>query len=41
VLPFDLAFAADDGFLRAWIVARGLNEGGEFDWRSMQWIDRK
>jgi hypothetical protein len=39
-LPFDVAFAADDDFVLAWIVAKGENEGGEFLWDKMKWIER-
>jgi hypothetical protein len=39
-LPFDAAFAADDDFVLAWIIASGENEGGEFDWHRMQWAER-
>jgi hypothetical protein len=41
VLPFDVAFAADDDFVLAWVVAKGENEGGEFDWDRMKWIERR
>jgi hypothetical protein len=40
-LPFDIAFAADDDFVLAWIIAHGENEGGKFDWRRMAWHDPK
>jgi hypothetical protein len=40
-MSFDAAFAADEDFVLAWIVARGENEGGEFLWHSMQWRDKQ
>jgi len=40
VLPFDLAFEADDDFVLAWLVAKGENEGGEFDWDGMRWVQK-
>jgi len=40
-LPFDLAFTADECFVLAWIIARGENEGGQFNWRSMEWVEKK
>jgi hypothetical protein len=40
VLPFDTAFAADDDFIQAWVIARGENEGGEFSWDDMKWIEK-
>jgi len=40
VLPFDLAFDADDDFVLAWLIAKGENEGGEFDWKRMKWIEK-
>jgi hypothetical protein len=40
-LPFDAAFSATDEFIVAWIVASGESEGGKFDWRSMEWLERK
>jgi hypothetical protein len=39
-MPFDAAFAADDGMVLAWIVAHGENGGGSFDWDTMRWNDR-
>jgi hypothetical protein len=41
VLPFDVAFAADDDFVLAWIVAKGENDGGRFNWRNMTWVEPK
>ena len=41
-LPFDVAFGTDDdSFILAWIVAKGENDGGKFDWVGMKWIDTK
>jgi hypothetical protein len=40
VLPFDTAFAADDDFILAWIVAKGENDGGEFLWHQMKWLKK-
>ena len=40
-MPFDAAFAADDDFVLAWIVAKGENDGGEFDWPNMRWKPMK
>lgn len=39
-VPFDLAFGADETFVMAWLVAHGENEGGEFDWNTLQWVKR-
>jgi hypothetical protein len=39
-LPFDVAFAAEDDFVKAWIVAKGENEGGEFNWTLMKWMEK-
>lgn len=39
-MPFDLAFDADDDFVLAWLIAKGENEGGEFDWKRMKWIEK-
>jgi hypothetical protein len=36
-LPFDVAFSADDDFVLAFLIAKGENEGAEFDWAGMQW----
>jgi hypothetical protein len=36
-----VAFDADDDFVLAWFIARGENEGGEFDWKTMKWIERR
>jgi hypothetical protein len=41
VLPFDAAFSADDDFVLAWIIANGENQGGEFLWSQMKWLDKK
>jgi len=41
VLPFDIAFAADDDFCLAWVITRGENEGGTFSWAAMKWIESK
>lgn len=41
VLPFDVAFSADDDFALAWLIAKGENEGGEFEWHRMQWANKK
>ena len=40
VIPFNAAFAADDSFVLAWIVAKGENEGGEFLWNQMDWLKK-
>ncbi|MGH6683828.1 MAG: hypothetical protein ACRECA_07895 [Pseudolabrys sp.] len=40
VLPFDVAFGADDDFVLAWIIAKGENEGGTFAWHRMQWVEK-
>jgi hypothetical protein len=32
-----VAFAADDVFVRAWMIAHGENNGGTFDWDKRQW----
>lgn len=40
-LPFDVAFNSDDGFVLAWLVANGENNGGTFDWTLGQWEPRK
>ena len=40
ILPFDIAFSADIGFLLAWVVARGENDGAMFDWARMRWITK-
>jgi hypothetical protein len=40
-MPFDAAFAADDDFVLAWIIARGENQGGRFDWDRMAWREQK
>jgi len=40
-MPFDVAFAADDDFVLAWIIARGENQGGRFDWHRMAWLEQK
>jgi hypothetical protein len=40
-LPFDVSFAADDGFVVAWLVAKGENDGGAFNWDRMEWNERK
>jgi hypothetical protein len=39
-LPFDVAFAAEDDFVLAWLIAKGENDGGTFDWPSMKWINK-
>jgi hypothetical protein len=39
-LPFDVAFDADDDFVLAWIIARGENQGGQFDWKRMAWREQ-
>lgn len=36
-LPFDVAFAEDDGFVNAWNVAAGEVEGHEYDWGRERW----
>jgi hypothetical protein len=40
-LPFDVAFVADDGFVLAWLIANGENNGGEFDWERHNWMPRR
>jgi hypothetical protein len=40
-MPFDVAFSADDDFVLGWIIARGENDGGEFDWYQMRWRERR
>jgi len=40
MLQFDTAFAADDNFVLAWIVAKGENAGGEFLWDRMTWLQK-
>lgn len=40
-LPFDAAFEADDGFVLAWLITKGENDGGKFDWQTMKWLPRK
>jgi len=40
-IPFDAAFAADDDFVLAWIIADGENNGGEYDWGNMKWFPRR
>jgi hypothetical protein len=40
VLPFDLAFDECDDFIVAWLVSKGENEGGEFDWDGMRWLEK-
>lgn len=40
-MPFDVAFAADDGLVLAWLIANGENSGGEFDWKTMIWLPRR
>jgi hypothetical protein len=40
-MPFDVAFSADDDFVLAWVIARGENDGGEFDWLNMGWVERR
>jgi hypothetical protein len=40
-LPFDVAFREDDGFVLAWVVAAGENEGGNFDWAGLRWREMK
>jgi hypothetical protein len=40
VMPFDAAFAADDDFVLAWVIARGENAGGEFLWDQMKWMEK-
>jgi hypothetical protein len=39
-LPFDVAFAADDDFILAWLIAQGENAGGEFIWSQMNWLKK-
>jgi hypothetical protein len=41
VLPFDTAFAADDAFVLAWLVANGENNGGTFEWLTGNWAQKK
>jgi hypothetical protein len=41
VMPFDVAFAADDDFVLGWIIAKGENEGGWFDWQRVVWVEQK
>jgi hypothetical protein len=33
----DIAFAADDGFVLAWLVAHGENNGATYDWVTKEW----
>jgi hypothetical protein len=40
VVPFDVAFVADDDFVLAWIIANGENAGGEFLWHQMKWLEK-
>jgi hypothetical protein len=40
VLPFNTAFAFEDDFVLAWIIAKGENEGGEFLWEQMRWLKK-
>jgi hypothetical protein len=40
-LPFDVAFSADDDFIFAWMIAKGENDGGHFDWSQMKWIESR
>jgi hypothetical protein len=40
-MPFDAAFASDDGFVLAWLIADGENKGSEFDWKTMRWLPRR
>jgi hypothetical protein len=39
-LPFDVAFGAEDHFVIAWVIANGENDGGEFDFNAMRWLER-
>ena len=39
-LPFDMAFDVDDDFILAWIIAKGENEGGQFNWEAFEWVKK-
>jgi hypothetical protein len=39
-MSFDTAFAADDNFVLAWIIAHGENSGAEFLWDQMKWLEK-
>jgi hypothetical protein len=41
VMPFDVAFSADDDFLLGWMVAKGENEGSSFNWQHMKWNESR
>jgi hypothetical protein len=40
-VPFDIAFSLPHEDRLAWIVALGRLDGGEFDFCTMSWKDRK
>jgi hypothetical protein len=40
-LDFHVAFEADDGFILAWLVANGENNGASFDWDAGRWASPK
>jgi hypothetical protein len=37
---FDRALLEDDDFICAWNVVAGELDGGEYDWRSLDWKRR-
>lgn len=40
-VPFDVAFNLQSEDTLVWTVILGEIDGGEFDWNSMSWKDRK
>jgi hypothetical protein len=40
-VPFDVAFSLAPEDRLAWVIALGQLDGGEFDFPSMTWKDRK
>lgn len=40
-MPFDVAFSLAPEDRLAWVIALGQLDGGEFDYPSMTWKDRK
>jgi hypothetical protein len=36
-LPYDVAFREDDGFVLAWVVAAGENDGAQYNWDDLTW----
>jgi hypothetical protein len=39
-VPFDVAFSLTNNQRKAWLIAIGENEGGEFDWARFKFRER-